>query len=115
MAATFTEVADSRQNLGMSGILAVVNVSFAATDYPTGGYPLVPANVGGMSRIIGATVIGLTSTALGWNWQVNSATSTTTKTLIAYGTGAAAGAVGQQAAAATDFSGGTVRLLVYGY
>lgn len=112
MAASFKEDADGRQNLGPSGIIAVVDMTFAAADYATGGYAVTPAALGGLSRIRGIQAIRfLGTTAIGYNWNYNG----TTGKIMALGGAASAGTAFQEAAASTDFSDSTVRLLVYGF
>ena len=58
MALTHIEAADSRQNLGMSGIIQKNTLTPAAADYPTGGYPINPQNWG-MGVIHGLVQLGL--------------------------------------------------------
>lgn len=105
MAITWTEDADSRQNLGPSGIIQSNTATFAANDYPAGGYPVVAAAFG-MGRLRGMCAIAETGGALGYNWVFDSASNT----LLAYN-----GIT--QAAAGTDFSnnGGSVKMLAFGY
>lgn len=106
MAITWTEDADSRENLGISGIQQQNLANFATSDYATGGYAIAAAAFG-LARIRGLYAVGLTGTTEGWLWQFDS----TTKKLKAYG-GVTAGA---EAAANTDFSGGTLTVKAEGF
>jgi hypothetical protein len=120
MALTFTEIADSRQNIGPSMIIQLNIATPAASDYPTGGYPLyssagsAPNNVGqpfGMGYLYGCDIIASTGTAAAYSWAFNR----TTGKMQVFGTGASAGAALQEVAAATDLSGGTVTMCAFGF
>jgi len=64
MAITWTENADSRQNLGDSGIVQVNTATFGFSDYPSGGYP-VYAGAFGLSYITSLIPTAYSGTALG--------------------------------------------------
>ncbi len=74
MALTITPDAEGRQNLGPSGIIAVVTIQPAAADYPAGGYTITPAQFDGLSRIRGVLPIGYTGTAATHVWAWNKTT-----------------------------------------
>ena len=63
MSVTYVEGADSRQNLGFSGIIQVNKLNFTASDYVTGGYVINPANWG-MGEIHGMWLIAQAGTSL---------------------------------------------------
>lgn len=107
MAITWTEDADSQQHLGPSGIMQQSTAAFSVSDYATGGYSIPAANFG-MSRIRGLFVAAQTGTTEGYLWVYDN--STNPGKLKAYVT-----STGEQAAADTDFSAGTLTLLAYGY
>jgi hypothetical protein len=117
MAITIKEDLDARQNLGPSGILATANCTFAATDYPTGGYPITPIMFGfmGTTGLRGMTVLGVGGGTTGaYYWQYDQ----TTSKLQAFGAEAAATGTFYElteAPAGTDLSALTVRVLAYGY
>ena len=113
MALTFIEDAESRQNLGFSGIIQQNKATPASDDYPTGGYLINPQNWG-LGFIRGLLIMGMTGTAPDYIWQyvpaaATSVTSTYSGNLFAYS------ALGTQVAAATDLSGGSLLLLAYGF
>lgn len=119
MALSYVEGADSRQNLGMSGIIQHDVVTPAASDYPTGGYPINPQNWG-MGVIHGLIPIAHTGTAATYVWVYvpaasGSVTPAYSGNLFVYETGAAVSGPLAQVAAATDLSGGTVKLLAFGF
>lgn len=102
----WTENADSRQNLGPSGIVQLNSAAFAASDYVTGGYPIAPAAFG-LGRITGLFVAGQTGTTEGYIWAYDTSTNPgQLKALTAAGT---------QTAAGTNFAAGTLTLMAYGY
>lgn len=119
MALSYVEAADSRQNLGFSGIIQFDTITPASADYPTGGYPINPQNWG-MGLIHGLIPIAYTGTAATYVWvYVPAASGSVTPTyagnLLVYETGAALSGPLAQVAANTDLSGGTVKLLAYGF
>src|SRR5271165_4977422 len=122
MALTHTEAADSRQNLGFSGIIQKNTVQPAAADYPTGGYPINPQNWG-MGVIHGLMQLGLTGTASQYVWQyvpaaLGAQTPTYSGNLFVYQTlSAVAGTPAPlvQVPANTDLSGGSASFLAFGF
>lgn len=68
MSITWTEDADSRQNLGISGIQQQNSAAFSLSDYPSGGYP-VYASAFGLSHIRSLIPVAYTGTALGLVFQ----------------------------------------------
>lgn len=103
MAISWVEDADSRQNLGPSGIEQEDVASFGLSDYATGGYA-VAANAFGLARIRSLVPCGFTGTTEGYTWLYDTATGK----LKAYnGT--------NEVGANTNFSGGTVRCRAKGY
>ena len=65
---SFKEDADSRQNLGMSGIIQQNTASFGAFDYPAGGYPIY-ASAFGMSHIRGLWPDAFTTATSPYIWR----------------------------------------------
>ena len=103
MALTWKEDPDSRQNLGMSGIIQCNDASFSLSDYTSSGYAVNPAAFG-LGRIRGMVAIAFTGTAVNYDWKYN---STNGKLQVSV--------ADVQAAVGTDLSGGTVKLLAYGF
>ena len=121
MALTQVEAADSRQNLGFSGIIQKNTLTPAAADYPTGGYPINPQNWG-MGVIHGLIQLGLTGTASQYVWQYVPAapgaqTTTYSGNLMVFESAANADAAIPlaQVPAGTDLSGGTALFLAFGF
>lgn len=111
MAITWTEDADSRCHLGPSVAQQCNIATFAASDYPTGGYTINPASFG-MGRIRGMwQVASQTGTPLGVVWQFNKATNK----LQAFWTGAVVSTALAEVTATTDFSGTTVMFKAEGF
>lgn len=107
MAITWTEAGDSRQNLGPSGIIQQNKAAFSASDYTTGGYAIAAAAFG-LGRIRGLFVAGQTGTTEPYLWVYDNSTNPGQLKAFVTSTGA-------QAAASTDFSGGTLTLLAFGF
>lgn len=103
MALTWTEDPDSRQNLGMSGIIQQNTASFSLSDYTSSGYAVNPAAFG-MGVLHGLIPLAYTGTAAQYEWRYRSD----------YGTLEVFSA-GTQVSPGTDLSGGTVKLLAYGF
>ena len=103
MALTWKEDPESRQNLGMSGIIQCNDASFSLSDYTTSGYAVAAAAFG-LSEIRGLTPIAYTGTAVNYFWKYNK----TFGTLEVFNNSG-------QVSAGTDLSGGTVKLLAYGF
>jgi hypothetical protein len=108
MAITWTEDADSRQNLGPSNISQCNAANFASSDYTTGGYTVNPQAFG-LARLRGLWLVGAMGTVAnpannGYNWVLNkySATTSPAYKLQAFTSG------GTEASASTDFSGLTL-------
>lgn len=122
MALTHIEGADSRQNLGFSGIIQKNILTPAAADYPTGGYPINPQNWG-MGLLHGLIQLGLTGTAVPYEWQYVPAapgaqTPTYSGNLKVFQTlSAVAGTPAPmvEVPAGTDLSGGTAHFLAFGF
>jgi hypothetical protein len=113
MALTFKEDAESRAHLGISCIEQQNTATPAAADYPTGGYPISPAQWG-LGLIRSLEVVGKTGTALNFIWDfIPAAANLLTPTFA--GNLYVSSALGTQAAANTDLSGGTVKLLAKGF
>lgn len=108
MALTWKEDAESRQDLGFSGIIQMNTASFSLSDYTASGYAVNPVAFG-LAAIRGLIPIGYTGTAVQYAWVYN-ATFKTLEVLQGNGTGPLA-----QVSVGTDLSGGTVRLLAYGF
>ena len=111
---TWTEDADSRQDLGPSGIIQKNTATFNLSDYPMGGYPIDP-HAFGMARIRSLIPCGMTGAARGWEWEYNNSQQPIGH-LQAYGQNATTGPL-VETASNTDFSanGGTLSLLAFGY
>ncbi len=62
------EDADSRQNLGPSGIIQKNTAQFSLSDYPSGGYPVYAAAFG-LSQIRSLIPCGYTGSAAGYVFQ----------------------------------------------
>lgn len=111
MAATVTISNKQFQAVSIGGLRArIVDVAFAASDYPTAGYSITPNSVG-LSEILGVSVLGVNESA-----QTVCPTiiyNVSTKKLQAFG--AAGGATGlTEIANNGDISLTKVRLLVFG-
>lgn len=112
MAATVTIASSQHQAVNFENLRGrFLQVAFAASDYPTGGYAITPASVG-LSDVFGAIVVGINNAAVttGVFWQYN----TTTQKLQAFASNGAAPALLAEVANATDLSAEKVRLLVIG-
>jgi hypothetical protein len=115
MSITWTEVADTRANLGPGAGLTQSNVAvFSVSDYPTGGYPINPQAFG-MVRIIDLIPSGYTGAARGFVFEYDKTTQPTGN-LVAYEQNGSTGAL-VQTASNTDFSasGGSLQLRAFGY
>lgn len=111
MAATISNASPQQQAVNLDNIRGrLIQLTFAATDYPTGGYAITPAAVG-LNEIYAATPMGInnsvvtTTPTFQWN--------TSTGKLQAFGTAGSAGGL-TEIAAATDLSALKVRLWVWG-
>lgn len=89
----------------------LIQATFAASDYPTTGYPITPAAVG-LNEIYGCFQVGVNNAVIttGTMWQWN----TSTGKLQAFGSNGAAPALFAEIAAATDLSAQKVRLFFVG-
>jgi|SRR5579863_2056645 len=114
MAIIWTEAADSRQNLGPSGIIQENVANFGASDYPAGGYPTPPAAFG-MGRIRALIPCAYTGAALGYVWEYDNTIQPIGRLRVYQQNGTTGALV--ETASNTDFSasGGSVRLLAFGY
>lgn len=105
----WTEDADSRMDLGPSGIIQKNVATFNLSDYPKGGYPINPQAFG-MSRIRALIPCAFTGAAEGYEWEydVSSQPIGTLKALTGPVT---------ETASNTDFSAnnGSIGLLAFGY
>lgn len=111
MAATL-KVAAPQQAFAVGGLRArIIDVSFAATDYPTGGYPITPASVN-LSEIYGVAVIGENIAAFTTSPYFKH--NVLTGKLQAFVSNGASPAFLNEAPAATDISAHKVRLLIVG-
>lgn len=122
MSITWTEDADSRANLGSGGVIIQQNIAaFSASDYVTGGYPIYPSAFG-LSAIRGLDVVGVSGTGAGTpgsvSWvPVSPATAGPAASNPWYlkagynGTGNAF----NESASNSNFAGGTLRVLAFGY
>lgn len=120
MSITWTEDAES-QLRGTSAILQQNTASFGASDYVAGGYPVYPASFG-LGAIRGLVVAGVSGTGAGTpgavEWEAvapataGPAASNPWHLQAGYhGTGNA----WNESASNTNFSGGTLRVLAFGY
>ena len=112
MAITWTEDADSRQNLGISGIMQQNTATFGFSDYPVGGYP-VYASAFGLSHIRSIIPCGYSGSALGLQFQyqkpaVSGPASSNPGFLRLY-----SGAT--EVSASNNINNSTVDLLAYGW
>lgn len=112
MAITWSEDADSRQNLGISGIIQQNTASFSLSDYPVGGYP-VYAGAFGMSHIRSLIPCGYTGSALGLLFEyqkpaVSGPAATNPGFLRLYNGGT-------EVSASNNIIGATVDLLAFGW
>lgn len=126
MALTHTEGADSRQNLGFSGIIQINSLQPSVSDYPTGGYFINP-NAFGFGEIHGLWLIGVKQSATGTGSSVQSGTNyvsgsnylwqwnKSTSKLQAFGSGASSGGPFNEVAANTDLSFNTYSFIGYGF
>lgn len=123
MAITWTEDADSRQNLGISGILQQNSAAFGASDYAKGGYP-VYASAFGLSHIRSLIPCAYSAygpgTPGGYVWQyikpaVSGPAATNPGFLVALEQNASASNSLAEVAAGTNFNGGTLDALAFGY
>lgn len=108
MAITFTELADTRQNLGFSSIEQINTATFGSSDYVEGGYLVNPSAFGfGLTYgmvVIGQTYTTWTSPASSYFWEYD---TTTSKLQAFQGTG--------EAANQTNFFGLTLTILGKGF
>ncbi len=112
MAITWTENADSRQNLGPSGIIQQNLATFGFSDYPTGGYPIY-ASAFGMSSIRALIPCGYTGAALGLLFEYQ-------KPAVAGPAASNPGYLrlyngGTEVSASNNISGGTADFIAFGY
>jgi len=108
----------------MSSIIQENIITPAASDYPTGGYPMyagsgsAPNNAGqqwGFGALRGVIAIGFTGTAINYIWHYNKTTSKLQVFGISVATAGATIYTLTEVAASTDLSGGTVSLLGWGF
>lgn len=113
MSITWTEDADSRQNLGPAGIAQQNKATFNVSDYPNGGYPVPPANFG-LSRLRSLIPCAYTGAARGYVWEYDNTNNP--GVLRVYAQNGTDGPL-VETASNTDFSAqnGSVTLLAYGY
>jgi hypothetical protein len=116
MALTWTNDYESQPWTGLSGQVRYAKAVAASADYATGGYTITPGTFG-LQSIRNFTIAGVDSasssttlTAM-WLWSYNHATGK----LQVWGTGTASGDAFNEAAASTDLSGFTIRVVVTGY
>jgi hypothetical protein len=102
--ATIAKTADGDDIIGKQRC-AIVKITPAAADYPTGGYAIVAGSSGVGLKVI--DYVEVVYGPVGWSTQWNSATN---KVQVLGGSAAAAG-VASEAAAATDFSASQGMLL----
>lgn len=111
MSITWTTQADSRQNLGFSGIIQPMRMTFGASDYLTGGYAVTPGQFG-FGRIHGLWVIAQAGTALATTVELRY--NRTSGKIQAFG-GAASGIALAEVANGFDLSAFTFDIIVFGY
>lgn len=113
---------DSRQNFGPSGIVQPARAFFGASDYVTGGYPVF-AQQFGMSSLKGIIPVGYSSTGSGapggyvWKFKtpaLQGPAFTNPGNLVATQQNGTTGPL-VETASNTNFNGGTMDVLVYGY
>lgn len=112
MSVTYVEGADSRQNLGFSGIIQANNLSFTASDYTTGGYTINPANWG-LGHIHGMWTIAQAGTNLATT--VEPRYNKTTGKLQMFGSGGGSGLALAEVANGFDLSPYTFSIIAYGF
>lgn len=112
MAASVALVSSQYPAVSVGGMRGrVVQVSFTAADYATGGYSITPQSVN-LNEVYGAFVLGVSNNAIttGVYWQYNAQT----QKLQAFVSNGASPAFLNEAPAATDVSAQKVRLLIVG-
>jgi hypothetical protein len=112
MAATLSVASPQQQAVNTENHRGrLVQIAFAATDYPTGGYAITPANIG-LNEIYGAIPVGINNAVIttGVYWQWN----TTTGKVQAFGSNGAAPAFLAEIANAADVSAQKVRFWFIG-
>ena len=124
MSITWTEDADSRQNLGPSGIIQQNTATFSVSDYQVGGYPIY-ASAFGMSHIRSLIPCGYgggigAGYPAGYVWQylkpaVAGPASSNPGYLIALEQNGLTGSLAQVSASNANFAGGSLDLLAFGY
>lgn len=124
MAITWSEDADSRQNLGIGGIIQQNTASFGVSDYQVGGYPIY-ASAFGMSHIRSLIPCGYgggvgAGYPAGYVWQylkpaISGPSATNPGYLIALEQNGASGSLVPVTGSNTNFGGGTLDLLCFGY
>ena len=123
MSITWTEDADSRQNLGIGGIIQQNKAAFSVSDYQVGGYP-VYASAFGMSHIHGLFPVAYSGSGAGtpggYVWQyikpaVEGPAATNPGYLIALEQDAQTGSLVPVTGSNTNFAAGTLDLLCFGY
>lgn len=122
MSITWTENAESRQNLGMSGVIQQNTASFSASDYVKGGYP-VYAGAFGLSEVRSLIPAAYSAygpgTPAGVVWRYitpnpGGNSFTNPGFLVALEPGASNAAF-VEVSASSNFSAGNVKFLAYGY
>ena len=119
MSITWVVEGDARHDLGPNGILQKARASFGASDYVTGGYPVFPQNFG-LSAIKGIWPIGFTATGAGtpggYEWvPVEPAIGGPAATNSWFLKSMQTGAPPTETASNTNFNGGSMDVLAYGY
>jgi hypothetical protein len=124
VALTWTEDGDSRQDLGNSGIIQQNSATFSVSDYPgLPGYP-VYASAFGMSHIRGLWPIAYTALGAGFPggyvWQyvkpaVSGPAATNPGYLVPLEQNAQTGSLVPVTGSNTNFAGGGIDFLAYGW
>lgn len=125
MAITWTEGADSRQNLGPSGIMQVNKASFSVSDYPVGGYPIYPSAFG-LSHITFLIPVGYGGGGVGagypagYVWQylkplIEGPANSNPGFLIALEQNGLTGSLVPVSASNANFAAGSLDLCAFGY
>lgn len=122
MALTWTLINDSRSNFGPSAIAQPAVASFGASDYVSGGYP-VYAGQFGLTALLGVIPVGYSKVGSGapggyvWKYvtpAVAGPAASNPGFLVAQQQNGTTGPL-VETASNTNFAGGTISVIAYGY
>ena len=114
---------DSQQNLGPSGVIIQGTASFSVSDYPAGGYPIIPSQFG-LGHIRGLIPYAYSAAGAGnpggYVWQyikpvISGPAATNPGFLIALEQNGQTGSLVPVTGSNTNFGAGNLDLLVYGW